>query len=225
MVQKKVLLIITIIFLISLTYSSTPGILNVGFDIDDTILFSRDVFLNIPENKRNPIDYGWVNKQDQKLSLLIEPTLDLISYFNNNGHEIYFITARSGENGQYLAKFLSDNLQMNIMKDKNLFFCPKEIINGKRYTTKHHQMKKLKLDLFYGDADTDMIAALKANVHPIRIVRHKKSIEQYGKNYFGNVLQGKSNKSPFKIDDLKIFYSKSVGIYGESIYPIIWTGP
>ena len=41
-------------------------------------------------------------------------------------------------------------------------------------------MKKLKLDLFYGDADTDMIAALKANVHPIRIIRHKKSIEQYG---------------------------------------------
>ena len=108
---------------------------------------------------------------------------------------------------------------------KNLFFCPKETINGKRYTTKHHQMKKLKLDLFYGDADTDMIAALKANVHPIRIVRHKKSIEQYGKNYFGNVFQRKSNKSPFKMDDLKIFYSKSVGIYGESIYPIIWTGP
>ena len=86
-------------------------------------------------------------------------------------------------------------------------------------------MRKLNLDLFYGDADTDMIAALKANVHPVRIVRHKKSIEQYGKNYFGNVLKGKSKKSPFKIDDLKIFYSKSVGIYGESIYPIIWKGP
>ena len=69
------------------------------------------------------------------------------------------------------------------------------------------------------------IAALKANVHPIRIVRHKKSIEQYGKNYFGNVLQGKSIESPFRMDDLKIFYSKSVGIYGESIYPIIWDGP
>ena len=225
MIQEKVSLIITIILLISRLYSSTPGILNVGFDIDDTILFSRDVFLNIPENKRNPIDYGWVNRQDQKLSLFIEPTLDLISYFKNNGHEIYFITARSGENGDYLAKFLSDSIEMDIIKDKNLFFCPKEIINGKRYTTKHHQMRKLNLDLFYGDADTDMIAALKANVHPIRIVRHKKSIEQYGKNYFGNVLKGKSKKSPFEIDDLKIFYSKSVGIYGESIYPIIWKGP
>ena len=225
MIQKRALLKIAIIFLISRSYSSTPGILNVGFDIDDTILFSRDIFLNIPENKRNPIDYGWVNRQDRKLSLFITPTLDLISYFKNNGHEIYFITARSGENGDYLAKFLSDSLKMRIIKDKNLFFCPKETINGKRYTTKHHQMKKLKLDLFYGDADTDIIAALKANVHPIRIVRHKKSIEQYGKNYFGNVLQGKSIESPFKIDDLKIFYSKSVGIYGESIYPIIWIGP
>ena len=44
MIQKKVSLIITIILLISRSYSSTPGILNVGFDIDDTILFSRDLF-------------------------------------------------------------------------------------------------------------------------------------------------------------------------------------
>ena len=33
------------------TAGSNPGILNVGFDVDDTILFSRDVFLNIPESK------------------------------------------------------------------------------------------------------------------------------------------------------------------------------
>ena len=80
-------------------------------------------------------------------------------------------------------------------------------------------------DRFYGDADTDMIAALKANVHPIRIVRHEKSVSQYGKNYFGNTLDGKTKKYPFKINDLSTFYSKSVGIYGESIYPIIWAGP
>ena len=53
---SKQLIIIT--FIKSLTLASS-GILNVGFDIDDTILFSRDVFLNIPENKRNPIDYGY----------------------------------------------------------------------------------------------------------------------------------------------------------------------
>ena len=44
---SKQLIIIT--FIKSLALASS-GILNVGFDIDDTILFSRDVFLNIPKN-------------------------------------------------------------------------------------------------------------------------------------------------------------------------------
>ena len=207
------------------TARSNPGILNVGFDVDDTILFSRDVFLNIPKDKRNPTDYSWVNMQDEKLSLFIEPTVELIKYFIKNGHNVFFITARSGENGHYLAKFLSNRLGLDITTNENLFFCPKESINGKRFTTKHYQMKKLNLDLFYGDADTDMIAALKASVHPVRIVRHNESIEQYGNNYFGNVTDGEKEKNPFQMNDLKIFYSKSVGIYGESIYPIIWKGP
>ena len=99
------------------------------------------------------------------------------------------------------------------------------MINGKRFTTKHRTMEKLNLDLFYGDADSDMVAALKAGVRPIRIVRHDKSVSQYGKNYFGNTLDGKSKENPFATEDLKIFYSKSVGIFGESIYPIIWDGP
>ena len=207
------------------TARSNPGILNVGFDVDDTILFSRDVFLNIPKDIRNPTDYSWVNMQDEKLSLFIEPTVELVKYFKKNGHNVFFITARSGENGHYLAKFLSDGLDLDITTNENLFFCPKESINGKRFTTKHYQMKKLNLDLFYGDADTDMIAALKASVHPVRIVRHNESIEQYGNNYFGNVKDEKKEKNPFQMNDLKIFYSKSVGIYGESIYPIIWKGP
>ena len=119
------------------TLETNPGILNVGFDVDDTILFSRDVFLNIPNDKRNPTDYGWVNMQDEKLSLFIEPTVELVKYFIKNGHNVFFITARSGENGHYLAKFLSDSLGLDITKNDNLFFCPKESINSKRFTTKH----------------------------------------------------------------------------------------
>ena len=130
MINKK--LVIQIIFICSITHllGSNPGILNVRFDIDDTILFSRDVFLNIPENKNGPIDYSWINIQDEKLSLFIEPAVELIKYFKNNGHNIFFITARSGENGHYLAKFLSKNLSLEIVTNKNLFFCPKETING-----------------------------------------------------------------------------------------------
>jgi hypothetical protein len=70
-----------------------------------------------------------------------------------------------------------------------------------------------------------MIAAIKAGVQPVRIVRHETSIVEYGSNYFGNTNEGNSAQAPFTKDDLKLFYSSNVGIFGESIYPIIWTGP
>ena len=54
--------LIIIILIKSLSLASS-GILNVGFDIDDTILFSRDVFQNIPENKKTQsIIAGLMNK-------------------------------------------------------------------------------------------------------------------------------------------------------------------
>ena len=204
---------------------SQNGILNVGFDIDDTILFSRDVFLNLPEDKRKPVDYGWINTHDEDYSLFMAPTVELVHFFHENGHNVFFITARSNPKGKALAEFLSDELMFPIEVNKNLFFSPKERIKGKRYTTKQRIMKRLRLDLFYGDADTDMIAALKAGVHPVRIVRHKDSIVSYGSNYFGNTIDNTSPKNPFTLEDLNIFYSSSVGIFGESIYPIIWEGP
>ena len=89
---------------IAIVYSSfifsQNGILNVGFDIDDTVLFSRDVFLNLPEDKRNPVDWGWINSHDKDYSLLMTPTVDLIHFFHNNGHNIFFITARSKPKGK-----------------------------------------------------------------------------------------------------------------------------
>ena len=202
-----------------------PGILNVGFDVDDTILFSRDVFLNLPDDKRDPVDYGWINSHDKEFSLFITPTVELINYFHTNGHNVFFLTARPGTKGNILAVFLEDELGFSIRVNKNLFFSPKETIKGKRYTTKHRLMQRLKLDLYYGDADTDIIAALKAGVHPVRVVRHETSIVEYGSNYFGNTNKGNSAQTPFTKDDLKLFYNSNVGIFGESIYPIIWTGP
>ena len=61
-----------------------PGILNVGFDVDDTILFSRDVFLSLPDDKRDPVDYGWINSHDKEFSLFITPTVELINYFSTS---------------------------------------------------------------------------------------------------------------------------------------------
>ena len=214
-----------VIFLTISSLYSKNGILRVGFDVDDTILFSRDVFLNLPDDKQNPTDWSWINAHDEDFSLIMEPTVELVHFFHDNGHKVFFITARPGPNGDILAKFLTEELMFPIKVNKNLFFSPKEKINGVRYTTKQRIIKRLRLDLFYGDADSDMIAALKAGVHPVRIVRHKDSIVSYGSNYFGNTIDKPSTKNPFSLEDLNIFYSSNVGIFGESIYPIFWKGP
>ena len=222
--MKKYLIILMISNIVIPIFSQN-GILNVGFDIDDTILFSRDVFINIPENKRNPIDYGWVNTKDRELSIVIEPTKELIDYFTSNGHNVFFITSRQHHNGKDLAKFLSKELGFQVRINKNLFFSPKEQIGKHRFTTKHRVMEKLELDLYYGDSDSDMIAALKANVQPVRIIRHPLSVEQYGNNYFGDTSKGNSQKYPFTKENLRTFYSAYVGMFGESIYPLKWEGP
>lgn len=202
-----------------------PGILKVGFDIDDTVLFSEPMFQQHIKEHGLPIDFGWINANDHNFSIPITPTIELVHFFRGNGHEVFFITARPGKNGEILAEYLTGILGYEVQKDVDLFFMPKDTLNSIRYTSKHRKMNELGLDLFYGDSDTDIIAALKAGIHPVRVVRDPESIDQYGANYFGNTNKGDANKYPFNSDDLEKFYNKSVGVFGESIYPIIWEGP
>ncbi len=219
-----------IIFLIIIsgctrTGKSEPGILKVGFDIDDTVLFSYGIFANLPADKANPIDFGWVNTRDRDLSLPITPTIELVQFFRAHGHAVYFITARRGDNGEVLAEYLTELLGFEVVKDQNLFFEPKERIGNFRYTTKHRRLRQLEIDLYYGDSDSDIIAALKADVNPVRVVRHPLSIYQYGKNYFGDATDGESAAAPYSFDDLKRFYATGTGPFGETIFPITWDGP
>ena len=116
------------IFTFSFVFAQN-GILNVGFDINDTVLFSRDVFLSLPDDKCNPIDYGWINSHDSDYSILITPTVKLIDYFRSNGHNVFFITARSDINGKILADLLTKSLLFEVKVNKNLFFSPKQMIN------------------------------------------------------------------------------------------------
>jgi acid phosphatase (class B) len=213
--------IIVFLFVSSISFSQT-GKLRVGFDIDDTTLYSERAFVVAPKTETGHTDYSWINTRDKEYSLLIDPVITLIHYFRAHGHEVFFITARPGPNGDSVAVFLSESLNFDVKVDSNLFFSPKEYVNGYKYTTKHRVMEKLGIDIYYGDSDTDIIAAIKADVHPVRIVRSNASIKEYSGNYFGNTRDGKSAGAPFTKKDLKLFYRAKVGIFGESIYPITW---
>ena len=205
------------------------GQLKVGFDIDDTILFSRDNFLKAPQMSDDPdhLDYGWVNQHDSLYSVTIQPVAELISFLRAHGHKVYFITARPGINGDAVARHLTRELGFDITLNENLFFSPKkkDAVSGHKFTTKHIRIAELGLHLFYGDADNDMVAASIAGVRGVRVVRDPRSVEAYSKNYFGDTRSAPQPKAPYSEEDYQKFLSRGVGPYGETIYPIYFAEP
>jgi len=200
------------------------GQLRVGFDIDDTVLFSRDNFLIAPKDSTNSdhIDFGWVNTHDSLHSVIIKPVADLIGFLRAQGHEVYFITARPGVNGETVGRFLSSELGFLVEKNKNLFFATKrkDPKTGFKFTTKHEVITKLGLHIFYGDSDNDMVAASVAGVRGVRVVRDARSVDAYSRNYFGDTKSEFKASAPFNLQVYEQFLGKGVGPYGETIFPL-----
>ncbi|MCF7802386.1 MAG: hypothetical protein K9N34_10270 [Candidatus Marinimicrobia bacterium] len=229
MVYRHTILLLGLVFFTSCA-TTTPksddslGRLVVGFDIDDTILYSEDNFLAVPPNPANPghLDYAWVNSHDSVYSKVITDMAKLVHFFRAQGHSVYFITARPGVNGEYLARFLTRELGFPIVMDKNLFFSPKERDpkTGIRHTVKHRLIRELGIHVFYGDSDTDIVAALVGDAHPVRVVRDPKSLHAYSRNHFGDIISESSVANPFTVDDYRKFILAGVGPYGETIFPL-----
>ena len=131
---KKYLLILSIT---SFSFAQ-PGILNIGFDIDDTVLYSEVNFQTYIKENGYPVNYGWINQNDKNFSFPITPTFDLIHFFRSKGHNVFYITARPGTNGEDLAKFLTKELGYKVEKDIDLFFMPKERIGDNRSVSYTH---------------------------------------------------------------------------------------
>lgn len=228
--------LLTLLMLANCTDQETPDIkepvlgqLKVGFDIDDTVLFSRDNFLKAPHSSDDPdqVDFGWVNQHDSLYSVVIQPVADLIQFLKAHGHEVYFITARPGTNGETVGRHLTRELGFPVVMNENLFFSAKkkDPASGHRFTTKHETISKLGLHIFYGDSDTDIIAASVAGVRAVRVVRDARSVEAYSKNYFGDTRSEPEPKAPFSELDYQKFLAQGVGPYGETIYPIYFVEP
>lgn len=200
------------------------GRLVVGFDIDDTILYSEDNFLAVPPNPHEPgqLDYAWINSHDSVYSKVITDMAKLVHFFRAQGHSVYFITARPGVNGDYLARFLTRELGFPIVVGQNLYFSPKkrDPETGIRHTVKHRLIRELGIHVFYGDSDTDIVAALAGGAHPVRVVRDPKSLHAYSRNHFGDIMNEPGAANPFTPEDYRRFIMGSVGPYGETIFPI-----
>ncbi|NTU93665.1 MAG: acid phosphatase AphA [Chlorobiaceae bacterium] len=145
-----------------------------GFDIDDTVLFSSPGFNYGLNNQDGP---GGTNKYGE--SPLKSPVFwnDMNSWFDNfslpkasgnaliqmhlkRGDRIVFITARDSSKVSIVPKILKQSF--SIPKPEVLFTCDKP---------KRSAIVSKGVTIYYGDADSDMLAADSAKARPIRVLR------------------------------------------------------
>jgi acid phosphatase (class B) len=171
----------------------------VGFDIDDTLMFSTPTFargfatggLPKPDDmlfwtQTNGCDQGCAEAAltlpdgtpkllpASEASTPKEMAMALIEAHRAMGHEVYAITARPDINGNPLREYLESTL--GIPRD-HLFFEP-DLDQPGNPKGKTDRIEALALDVFYGDSDSDITDAVQVRtrtVLPIRFLRSPRS--------------------------------------------------
>lgn len=153
----------------------TPPV-SVGFDIDDTLLFSSPAFF-YGQQKYSPgsDDYlkktaFWDDLSSQGWDQFSVPKLSaraLMALHLKRGDDIWFITGRPQPVGK--SEDLTRILQVDFnIPDSRLHGV---IFAGTRSDAKVEHIRQHHITLFYGDSDNDILDARKAGAEGIRVLR------------------------------------------------------
>ena len=163
------------ISMIEISSSLPSHPINVGFDVDDTVLFSTPGYHYGLTNKDGPDNtnkYGkaplstkafWhdMNMEFDKYSIPIKSGRRLIKLHKSRGDNIYFITARVKSPDERLTQVLKQTFGLSI--------DPQVIFTGNK--SKVNSIQEFNISLFYGDSDSDIISAIKSGIRVIRVLR------------------------------------------------------
>ncbi|WP_340611046.1 acid phosphatase AphA [Xenorhabdus bharatensis] len=156
--------------------------MSVGFDIDDTVLFSSPGFyrgqLEYSPNEnsylKNPEFWEKMNNEWDKFSMPKQVGIDLVQMHLKRGDDIYFITGRTKTKTETVTKYLQEDLHIPADKMNAVIFAGDD--PGKN--NKISWMGDHNLKIYYGDADADIAAARELNIRGIRILRASNSSYQ-----------------------------------------------
>lgn len=156
------------------------GAINVGFDVDDTLLFSTPAFLKATEEGAPEYSEEWwvtVNNSDEGNSVIKKVAEKILNEHKAKGDGIFAITARRSKGGDGLRNFLNKTFGI---KKENVYFTNK----------KAEKIRELNIKIFYGDSDSDITAAQDVGVEGIRILRSLKSSykEKYNPGEYGEKI-------------------------------------
>ena len=158
--------------------------LQVGFDLDDTLVFSTLSFDKAFKSAFVPFSPDFwevVNASDGRYSIIKKKASSLLDMHANRGDDIFIITARHPFGTAPLEDFLQ---KVFVIKKENIFF---------ETEGKTPRIRALGLDVFYGDSDSDITDALSGGAVPYRIERSTTSSykRKYNPGRFGeDIIEG-----------------------------------
>jgi acid phosphatase (class B) len=156
--------------------------IEVGFDVDDTVLFSSPGFYYGYTNAEGPAGtnrYGedfldsdnvfWtdLNTDLDKFSIPKPSAREVIAMHKARGDTIYFITARPCPSGDPAPLTERLNRVFGLDNEHPVVFTGKD--------PKATAIRERGIDLFYGDSDGDIEDALAADARAIRFIRSRLS--------------------------------------------------
>lgn len=151
----------------------------VGFDIDDTVLFSSPGFWRgkktySPDSEdylKNPAFWEKMNNGWDEFSIPKEVARQLIDMHVRRGDSIFFVTGRSPTKTETVSKTLADNFHIPAANMNPVIFAGDK--PGQNTKTQWLQDKNVRM--FYGDSDNDITAARDVGIRGIRILRASNS--------------------------------------------------
>ena len=147
----------------------------VGFDIDDTVLFSSPGFWRgqktfspgSEDYLKNPQFWEKMNNGWDEFSMPKGGARQLIARRVKRGDSIWFVTGRSQTKTETVSKTLQDDFLIPAANMNPVIFAGDK--PGQNTKTQWLQAKQIKV--FYGDSDNDITAAREAGARGIRVLR------------------------------------------------------
>ena len=153
--------------------------MSVGFDVDDTLLFSSPAFFhgkqvfspNSNDYLKKPKFWDEVSNGWDKFSIPKESARKLIELHLKRGDHLYFITGRPRPSSGH------EDLTEIIQKDFNIPAKQMSpvIFSGPDHGAKTSYIKDNSIKLYYGDSDGDILDARAAGAEGIRVLRPSNS--------------------------------------------------
>ncbi len=154
----------------------------VGFDIDDTVLFSSPGFYRGQKEfspgkqdyLKNPEFWEKMNNGWDDFSMPKEVARNLIAMHLKRGDSIYFVTGRSPTKTETVTQTLQKDFQIPLASVNPVIFAGDQ----PGQNTKTQWLKEKKIKVFYGDSDGDITAAQDVGARGIRLLRASNSSYQ-----------------------------------------------